>query len=39
LPSDYLALSREERAFITAAIDIKIKSEEKQSRKAKRGRR
>jgi hypothetical protein len=37
LPSQYLALSRRERAFIAAAIDIKASQEKRQIKRAERG--
>jgi hypothetical protein len=36
LPSQYLDLSREERAFIIASIQIKIENEKKNNEKIKR---
>lgn len=36
-PTEYLALDRQERAFIIACIDIKIDQEEKALKKAGKG--
>lgn len=36
LPSTYLNLPREEKAFVIAAIDIKIENEKKQAKEMKR---
>jgi hypothetical protein len=36
LPNAYLALSREERAFIVASIEIKIEVEKRLEKEAKR---
>ena len=38
LPSDYLKLQREEKAFIVAAIQIKIEKDKKDADKSKRKR-
>lgn len=37
-PNELFALSREERAFIYAAIDVRIAAEKKAQAQAKRGR-
>ncbi|MBE6070685.1 MAG: hypothetical protein E7208_01875 [Clostridium butyricum] len=43
LPSQFISMSREEKAFIIAAIDIKVEDDKKKAkeaeRKAKRGKR
>ena len=39
LPSQFMSLSKPEKAFVIAAIDIKIKHEKQKNKKAKRKRR
>jgi len=36
LPGQYMSLSREERAFIMAAIDVRVEKERKEQARAKR---
>lgn len=36
LPHDFLALDPYERAFVIAAIDVRVESEQKEQRKLKR---
>lgn len=37
LPSQFIDLDLEEKAFIIAAIDLKLEEEKKQAKKAKKG--